>query len=1012
MAMSTLNKNGWKSLAGGGLLVLTVLLTVNSAYLAAFSTPDMFYIVNMLLHLGLGVAAIVLLLVFLARNAAFFKGNLGMALGSSVLPAVAFGVYLAIFGMTRAHSFELYSHVGFSVLALLLLVIRIRPVKAAASILTLPSPVWHWTFALLLLSGVLYVGVVAYHHFDPNPNNFIRNPATAPLSMIQEGGGVGSLAFPSSAQTSNGQTIPADFFMDSKACKRCHADIYRQWESSMHHYSSFNNQWYRKAIEYMQDTVGVKPSLWCGGCHDHALVFSDQMQTHPIREIEETPAGQAGLGCMSCHAIVHVGSTMGQGGFVVEYPALTRFAVSKNPYMRMLHDYLVKLDPKPHRAVFLKPFHTEASQVPMFCSACHKVHLDVPVNHYRWLRGFDEYDNWQASGVSGQGARSFYYPPHPQECVNCHMPLVRSNDFGNIHGFVHSHRFAAANTAVPTSYGDEAQVKAVENFLKGALRVDIFALAQEPPSGAANAEMAGPAGNAPQLSTTFAVGEESASGFSAAETAVVPPAKLIAPLGTVNASLKQGQTVRVEVVVRTLKLGHFFPGGTVDAFDCWLELQARDDKGHIIFWSGAAADGGKGPVDPSAHFYRSLQLDDHGNVINKRNSWSTRAVMYARLIPPGAADTVHYRLKIPKDCGDKITLTAKLNYRKFDWWITQWSFAGIRNPSDSHPGVTKNYDDGTWVFTGDASKDSESIKGIPNVPTVVIARSQVTIPVVTDEPASFEENIQYNAKDWQRWNDYGIGLLLQGDLKGAERAFRVVTRLNPGYADGWVNIARALVQEGSTDAAKPVLEKAFQDNPKLASAHYYEALVLKADGNYPAAYQQLSDASAQYPNDRVVRDEMGRMLFLQRKYAVAVRELEKTLSIDPEDLEAHYNLMLCYRGLNEDALADREVKLYLRFKAYEASAAITGAFKLSHPWDNNEAQPIHEHDSVNLKSLVAGNYAAPDMTQEMHAYLIPKAKTPHALPKGGKRAAGLSLPAVPPDPRSASMPTMLHGGNR
>ncbi len=59
--------------------------------------------------------------------------------------------------------------------------------------------------------------------------------------------------------------------MNSESCKPCHTDIYNQWQSSMHHMASFNNQWYRKAIEYMQDTNGIKPSLWCGGCHDHAL---------------------------------------------------------------------------------------------------------------------------------------------------------------------------------------------------------------------------------------------------------------------------------------------------------------------------------------------------------------------------------------------------------------------------------------------------------------------------------------------------------------------------------------------------------------------------------------------------------------------------------------------------------------------------------------------------------------------------------------------------------------------
>ena len=49
--------------------------------------------------------------------------------------------------------------------------------------------------------------------------------------------------------------------------------------------------------------------------------------------------------------------------------------------------------------MFLKPF--MRNQTAEFCSSCHKVHLDVPVNHYRWIRGFNEYDNWQASGVSG-----------------------------------------------------------------------------------------------------------------------------------------------------------------------------------------------------------------------------------------------------------------------------------------------------------------------------------------------------------------------------------------------------------------------------------------------------------------------------------------------------------------------------------------------------------------------------------------------------------------------------------
>jgi tetratricopeptide (TPR) repeat protein len=957
------------------LLVLGLLLVVNSAYIAASGDPTLFYVINGLAHPALGIVVAVLFFAFLWRHRGSFAGLAGKSAVALLGFAGVLGIYLAIVGMTRPHSLALYAHVGAAVAGVLLLLTHLRPP-------TTGSRAWRSSAGVIAASAALYGGAALYQRAHPNPRYIIRNPRSAPLSMDAEGGGARSFMFPSSAQTPDGKPILSEFFMNSESCRRCHADIYDQWQSSMHHFASFNNQWYRKSIEYMQDTIGIKPSLWCGGCHDHALSIADKMQKFPIRDIENTRAGQNGLGCMSCHAIVHVDGSMGQGGITFEYPKLAELAESSNRWLRFLHDYDVKLNPKPHRNAFLKPFHRLPDQVPKFCSACHKVHLDVPVNHYRWIRGFNDYDNWQASGVSGQGARSFYYPPKPANCVDCHMPLVPSQDFGNRNGLVHSHRFAAANTAVPTSYGDTGQVREVEKFLQGALSVDIFALAEEP-QGEAEERGGVRAPEAPQLASTFAVGEESAAGLAGAPGAVGPPAKLAAPLGSVAAILERGETVRVEVVVRTRKLGHFFPGGTVDAFDCWLELQARDRQGRVIFWSGEAADNGKGPVEPGAHFYRSLLLDAHGNVINKRNAWAARATMYARLIPPGAADTVHFRLKVPEDSGDTITLTARLNYRKFSWWNTQFSFAGVPEavapvsaPALSHkplttpappprggesdrgrpPAVTPDYDDRPWVFAGDVRQVSAKFKRIPDVPIVVIAETSVTLPVAAKNSAPFAEALKLDSKDRERWNDYGIGLLLQGDLKGAERAFEIVTKLDPNYADGWVNVARARVQEGNTDAAKPVLEKALALNPNLASAHYFYGLALKADGNYADAYRQFALAAARYPNDRVNRNQMGRMLFLQRKYPEAVAEYERTLGVDPEDLEAHYNLMLCYRGLANEELAAHEEKLYLRFKADEASRAITGPYKLAHPKDNNEAQPIHEHESVALKQPQTGKH--------------------------------------------------------
>ena len=90
------------------------------------------------------------------------------------------------------------------------------------------------------------------------------------------------------------------------------------------------------------------------------------------------------------------------------------------------------------------------------------------------------------------------------------------------------------------------------------------------------------------------------------------------------------------------------------------------------------------------------------------------------------------------------------------------------------------------------------------------------------------------------------------------------------------------------------------------------------------------------------------MLFLQRKYAEAVRELEQVLAIDPEDLQAHYNLMLCYNGMGNEERAQQHRRRYLRFKADESAQALTGAYRQKNPEDNNERQSIHEHASGHL----------------------------------------------------------------
>jgi hypothetical protein len=119
-----------------------------------------------------------------------------------------------------------------------------------------------------------------------------------------------------------------------------------------------------------------------------------------------------------------------------------------------------------------------------------------------------------------------------------------------------------------------------------------------------------------------------------------------------------------------------------------------------------------------------------------------------------------------------------------------------------------------------------------------------------------------------------------------------------------------------------------------------------------------------------------------------VKAFEQVLSVDPEDLQAHYNLMVCYQGLGKPELAAREQALYERFKADESAQAITGPYRLKSPHDNNERQSIHEHRH---QAVAAGRRRPPSDSNLMRrlAWIVSS-----CCAVGAAVVAGQSAPAA------------------
>ena len=237
-----------------------LLLLANSAYLVTRADPTLFYFANVAAHLVIG------LIVWWAfarhLRSVWREAPPAFRVAAALLVAGAvLGVVLMVTGATRAYRPVVLAHVGVAALGSVALLLHLlRNARRSPS----ARPLMAAGLAGLALFAISAGLVVREQRLAPTRHRIV-NPATAPLSMDGEGAGPKSPFFPSSGETNVGGTIPSNFFMTSQHCARCHKDIFDQWNASAHHFSSFNNQWYRKSIEYMQDVVGTKPSKWCAG---------------------------------------------------------------------------------------------------------------------------------------------------------------------------------------------------------------------------------------------------------------------------------------------------------------------------------------------------------------------------------------------------------------------------------------------------------------------------------------------------------------------------------------------------------------------------------------------------------------------------------------------------------------------------------------------------------------------------------------------------------------------------
>ncbi|HEY6332247.1 MAG TPA: tetratricopeptide repeat protein [Blastocatellia bacterium] len=645
---------------------------------------------------------------------------------------------------------------------------------------------------------------------------------------------------PSNSDTADGNYIEASSFFPAVRCSGCHADSYAGFCRSLHR-NAAREPFYRQSVDILLHTQGIEPTRHCESCHTPVALFSGALtREDPKQEAPFTALDDEGVTCTVCHSIVEA-RLDGTGSYTIRRPALMA-KEDGTPIFGDFTDEQILADIPAHKRAVMRPL----LRTPEFCATCHKVTAPPELNGYKQIKGFSAYDEWQQSGASLESALPYYKREARADCRTCHMPKIESlNDRAAKNGMIASHQWPGANTAVPLLYNQPEQASLIENFLKTkVLDADIFSVKRD------------------------STGEK------------------LAPLdpntgNTVAAD--SGEEITVEVVVSNRGAAHSFPPEVRDLYEGWVQFEAVDSNGKPVFTSGSVA--ADGTLDPGAHVYRQILVDQNGRVITRHQIWRTTIKAYDNAIPAGRSDVVRYRFRVPPAApgSGPVTLTfrARVNYRRFNEEYTNFVLARIQTPL-AVPVVEMAKAQTTVTFNPDtyaarrrseqtspgstmkpsASSPLASTKAIGGVgpdgvravraqalssgarqadfrlDSEVSEKRHLTDTEDAESTGNAENTGSYAESNSvlresrspdpvlaRRWNDYGIALFEQAQYGAAARAFLNSACANPADANPLVSAAVATLKT----------ERFGEDRAQLAKGAELVNQALQLDATNPRA---------------------------------------------------------------------------------------------------------------------------------------------------------------------------------
>jgi hypothetical protein len=404
-----------------------------------------------------------------------------------------------------------------------------------------------------------------------------------------------------------------------------------------------------------------------------------------------------------------------------------------------------------------------------------------------------------------------------------------------------------------------------------------------------------------------------------------------------GAPVTPGKPTTLEVVVRNEHAGHRFPGGVVDAQDTWIELIVADARGRHIARAGLAHE--SKDADPTAHLFRAVLADDHGQPLLLRETDQFRAQVFNHTLAPRDAEIVRYRFDVPRTLDPRslpLRVTARLLHRARDLPLARATCSDSRTPR------------GAAFEREVALRTGARMDPCKPPPVTEIARNETWVGASTDTPEASPSSVA------RRLYDHALGLLrgVQEDVDAArpslERALEYVPQ---GEVRRRAMVLQAMaemaIREGRTDEAMQRLDEAGHLVPGHPAIDRARGEALGNVWRWADAAGPLARAALASPLDDAVWSRLAVALGSAGSAGSAFDAARQGLELAPRDADLLRVQALALESLGsapDDVALARAA--FARWRPPDNAPGIKNACAARFPWCALERLPVHVHRMI------------------------------------------------------------------